>query len=56
MKEKKYDNPYIFADNLAGFKVFFVADPTCGRGQAKMLMHPEDYKEMKDRMQTQTAR
>ena len=49
-------NPYIFSDQLAGFQVFFVSDPTLEKGKAKMFLHPDDYADMKDKLQTQTAR
>ena len=47
----KKDNPYIFAENLAGFRVYFVSDPTLERGRAKMFMNPDDYEEMKLKME-----
>ena len=47
----KKDNPYIFAENLAGFRVYFVSDPTLERGEAKMFMNPDDYEEMKLKME-----
>ena len=51
-RKKKYDNPYIFVDNLAGFKVYFVVDPTVTKMQAKMHLHPDDYDDLKKKLQT----
>lgn len=48
--------PYIFVDHFAGFEIFFVSDPSVTRGRAKMFLHPDDYAELKDKSQTQTAR
>ena len=45
----------IFAHNLAGFEVYFVPDPTLQKGQAKMFVHPEDYKMLHDKFEVEKS-
>jgi len=47
---KMYDNPFIFVDCLAGFKIHLTVDHTLERGKAKMLMHPEDFASIKNQL------
>jgi len=51
INKKNYTNPYLFAEHLAGLWVCFAVDNALPKGQAKMLMHPDDYTKMKQRVQ-----